>query len=263
MAAISDRQLHYRSDILSTSVSDHQLHYLSDILSTSVISGLPYFLVSALIVSVLVPIYRCISRDYHKFLSLGPGGTPSNFAGYLKVSGLRLFTLKDPFTPEATTSQVRPINGYLVRLPVRPGPRPAVAGIAPQRQVSQKPSPELFRSFKSVLCSLAEAYPFELRKGTSCFEKNGLALFLSQSPGHSCETRKPRYKGNLFKRTGDTIEAPGQLNRTCGDSAEICHLHAIVSAVLSFPPSPNTFDIIRLCTRAHLLRYLLSIMGSE
>lgn len=243
-------------------ISDHQLHYLFDVLSTSVISGLPYFIVSALIVSVLVPISRFISRDYYKFLSLGPGGTPSNFAGYLKVSGLRLFTLKDPFTPEVPTSQVRPSNGYLVRLPVRPGPRPAVAGIAPQRQVSQKPTPELFRSFKSAVCSLAEDYPFELRKGTSCFEKNGLALFLSQSPGQSCERRESHYKVNPFKRTDDAVEIPGQLNPTCGNSAEICHLHAIVSAVVCLPP-PIVFSMIQQCTHVHLLGYLLSIKGLE
>lgn len=218
-------------------ISDLQLHYFAGILSTSVSPGLPYFFFSALIVSVVLPIYRFISRDYHNFLSLGPGGTPSNFAGYLKVSGLRLFTLKDPFIPEAPTSNVQPINGYLVRLPFRPGPRPAVAGIAPQRQVNQKPSPELHQSLKNAVHSLAEAYPSELRKGTSCFEKNGLALFLSQSSTQSCETIDPLYKLKTIRHINDAIETPGHLNPTCGDSAEICHLHATVSQVVVSPHS--------------------------
>lgn len=219
-------------------VSDHQLHYSAGILSTSVGPGLPYFFFSALIVSVVLPIYRFVSRDYRNFLSLGPGGTPSNFAGYLKVSGLRLFTLKDPFIPEVPSSNVQPINGYLVRLPFRPGARPAVAGIAPQRQINQKPTPELCQSFKNAVLSLAEAYPSELRKGISCFEKNGLALFLSQSPAQSCETTDLNSKLEPIMHTNDAIETPGHLNPTCGDSAEICHVHAMVSQVVVWPFPP-------------------------
>ena len=219
-------------------ISDHQLHHFAGILSTSVGPGLPYFFCSALIVSVVLPIYRFVSRDYHNFLSLGPGGTPSNFAGYLKVSGLRLFTLKDPLKPEVPSSNVQPVNGYLVRLPFRPGPRPVVAGIAPQRQINQKPCPELYRSLKNAVHSLAAAYPSELHKGTSCFEKNGLALFLSQSPAQTCETTGLNSELQPIRQTNDTIETPGQLNPTCGNSAEICHLHATVSQVVfsPFPP---------------------------
>ena len=213
-------------------ISDHQLHSFAGILSTSVGSGLPYFFLSALIVSVVLPIYRFVSRDYQRFLSLGPGGTPSNFAGYLKVSGLRFFTLENPFIPEAPSSNVRPINGYLLGLPFRLGPRPAVAGIAPQRQINQKPSPELSQSLKDAVHSLAEFYPSELRKGTSCFEKNGLALFLSQPPAQSCETTNINSKLDSSRHQTDAIETPGQMNPTCGNSAEICHLHATVSQVI-------------------------------
>lgn len=222
-------------------ISNHQLHYLAGILSTSVEARLPYFIVSALIVSVVLPIYRFVSSDYQKFLSLGPGGTPSNFAGYLKVSGLRFFTLENPFIPEVPSSNVRPVNGYLIRLPFRPGPRPVVAGIAPQRQVNQKPFPELSQSLKNAIHSLAEAYPSELRKGTSCFEKNGLALFLSQSPANSCETTDMNSKLETIRHNTDAVETPGHLNPTCGNSAEICHLHATVSQVtvsLSTPQNP-------------------------
>lgn len=210
-------------------ISDQQLHYFAAILSISVGSGLPYVIFSALIISVVLPVYRFVSRDYHNFLSLGPGGTPSNFAGYLKVSGLRLFALKDPLIPEALSSNVQPRIGFLVRLPFRSGPRPTLAGIAPQRQINQKPSAELYQSMKNAVHSLADAYPSELRKGTSCFEKNGLALFLSQSPMQSCETTNLDSKIKSVRHNNDAIEKPGHLNPTCGNSAEICHLHAKVS----------------------------------
>lgn len=212
-------------------VSEHQLHRLSRFLTTSITPGLPYCLASALVITLLLPVYRFIRRDYHDFLALGPGGTPSNFAGYLKVSGLRLFILKDPLRPETPSPNVQPTNGYLVRLPVRPGPRPVVAGIAPQRQVNQIPSPELFQSLRHAIHSFADLYPQELRKGTSCFEKNGLGLFLSQTPMKSCNTTGPQYQLNNMKNIHDAVQTPGHLNRTCGDSAEICHVHATVSTV--------------------------------
>lgn len=241
-------------------ISDHQLHYFAGIFFASVGPGLPYFFFSALIVSVVLPICRFVSRDYQKFLALGPGGTPSNFAGYLKVSGLRFFTLENPFIPEVPSSSIRPVNGYLVRLPLRLGPRPAVAGIAPQRQINQKPSSELYQSLKAAIHSLAEAHPFELRKGTSCFEKNGLALFLSQSPAHSCETTDIDPKVEHIRHSTDAIETPGQLNPTCGNSAEICHLHATVSQVVVSPfPSPDVFSVTHIYTLCYLFCEILSL----
>jgi hypothetical protein len=210
-------------------IYDHQLHHFSSILSAPVTPSYQYLLYSTLIVSVLLPIYRVVRRDYHDFLSLGPGGTPSNFAGYLKVSCLRLFTLKDPLIPEFPASNIRPRNGYLLRIPFRLGPRPAVAGIAPQRQLNQKSSPELHHSFQKAILSLAEAYPSWIRTGTSCFEKNGLALFMSEPPQQAPEIKDPHYHRNPLQYTEDAVETPGHLNPTCGDTAEICHLHATVS----------------------------------
>ncbi len=213
-------------------VSDHDFHHVGGIISASVVPAWASYLAVTLIICALPPAYRFVKRDYEEFLSLGPGGTPSNFAGYLKVSFLRLFTLRDPFVPEPPTSNIRPSHGYLVDLPVRTGPRPAVAGIAPQRQTDHTTSPELHRSFKTALLAFADAYPSELRKGKSCFEKNGLALFLSEPPDPARDTNDTHQPADAIKHSQDGIERPGQLNPTCGDSAEICHLHATVSAVV-------------------------------
>ncbi|EGY22931.1 uncharacterized protein VDAG_04369 [Verticillium dahliae VdLs.17] len=112
----------------------------------------------------------CHPQRYNNFLGLGPGGTPPTFQGYARIAWLRLWALRDPFTPpdpDPTPGRL-PTRGRLLvgtnsapsrtssvhgsssnntnvdALPYRPGPRPVVAGIAPQRQLDQhgaKPQP--------------------------------------------------------------------------------------------------------------------------
>ena len=93
-----------------------------------------------------------------------------------------------------------------------------VAGIAPHRQLNQKCTAELHYVLRDGLHKLAAAFPSLIQQGSSCFEKHGLALFLSAciKPAPS-DTAKPGL---------------GHLNPTCKDTGEICHLHAIVS----YPP---------------------------
>ncbi|KAL9577088.1 MAG: hypothetical protein Q9212_006599, partial [Teloschistes hypoglaucus] len=80
---------------------------------------------STLVISVLLPLCRFVHRDYAAFIALGPGGTPKTPFGYLRISYLRLFTLKDPLTPPPCTAADRPAQGFLVQLPKRPQPRPS------------------------------------------------------------------------------------------------------------------------------------------
>lgn len=140
-----------------------------------------------------------IYNDYKAFLGLGPGGTPSTFIGYLKITYLRLFTLSfDPFAAPVLEGSIQPARGYLQqvdnKLPERDGTRPVVAGIAPQRQLDQPGSLRAYLAVRAALTSLALNNPYRLRTGVSCFEKQGLALF-SHSP----------------------------LNATC--RGEVCHVH--------------------------------------
>ena len=160
----------------------------------------------------ILRLYHTILNDYHYFLSLGPGGTPSTFAGYLRVSYLRLFALRDPFQPPSLAQAYYPLKGYLYNLPQRSGPRPEVAGIAPQRQITQKCSGTLHQALRKALLDLVEANPLLLQKGNSCFEKHGLALFMAAQACPMVE----------------------QLNPTCKNTGEICHLHASVSLCPSF-----------------------------
>ena len=178
-------------------------------------SKLSYFLYPGLLITVLLPAWRFVLKDYQAFLALGPGGTPKTFPGYLRVSYLRLFTISDPFRPPSMAETVFPTNAYLRQLPQRSGPRPTVAGIAPHRQLNQKGTAEVHVLLREGLHRLAAAFPSLIQKGKSCFEQNGLALFLSAST----QSAAP---GTLH---------PGfsHLNPTCKDTGEICHLHAMVS----------------------------------
>ena len=195
---------------------DHDARNSIDILITPTSpSKLSYLLYPGLLITVLLPAYRFVLKDYHAFLALGPGGTPKTFWGYLRVSYLRLFTISDPFQPPSLADSVFPIKGYLSYLSQRSGPRPAVAGIAPQRQLNQKGTTELHHILRDGLQKFAAAFPSLIRTGSSCFEKHGLALFLSAC----AQSARPHTQHRGFSH----------LNPTCGDTGEICHLHLIVS----------------------------------
>ena len=181
-------------------------------------SKLPYLLYPGLLITILLPAYRFVLKDYQSFLALGPGGTPKTFLGYLRVSYLRLFTISDPFQPPSLAGGVFPTNGYLRHLSPRLGRRPTVGGIAPHRQLNQKGTTELHRLLRNALEKLAEAFPSLIQKGNSCFEKHGLALFLS-----ACTRSTP---------LGTAHPSLRHLNPTCKDTGEICHLHALVSRLV-------------------------------
>ena len=189
-------------------------HVFARMVSQPVPSTSFNLLISIVTLSALVQAYRFVYQDYHAFLALGPGGTPSTFQGYLRVSWLRLYAHKDPFLPPPLTPEILPSTGYLLRLPRRPGPRPRVAGIAPHRQTDQKPPRAMFEAMERALHLLADAYPSLIRTGTSCFEKHGLALFLTSAIA-------------LQHRSAT------HLNETCRDTGEICHLHGTVSHSLT------------------------------
>lgn len=147
---------------------------------------------------VLAPLPWIIHNDYANFLNLGPGGTPPTFFGYLKISYLRLFALSDPYTPAKFYEKIYPVTGYYENapswLPHRAGPRPKIAGIAPQRQLNQIGCAKMNQLLRTSISNLAIRHPDIFRIGTSCFEKKGLALF----------ARNP-------------------INATC--RGEICHVH--------------------------------------
>lgn len=177
--------------------------------------NLAYLLCSTFVLCLIL----IVRQDYHNFLALGPGGTPSTFTGYLRVCYLRLFTLDDPLSPPLPRMEEHPADGFLLRLPPRQYPRPSVAGIAPHRQINQKPPARIYHRLRIALYKLVGDNSKLLRTGNSCFEKHGLGLFLClcpQCPDAECHTE--------LLHTG-----PVHLNATCSDTGEICHLHPSVS----------------------------------
>ena len=194
--------------------NDHSDYLFGALTSKSSLVNVNYLRCSTILLIFLLPTYRFVNKDYQRFLDLGPGGTPSTFYGYLRVTYLRVFfALKDPFQPPSLAEVVYPSNSYLQHLPQRPAPRPQVEGIAPQRQTNQRAPAQLRNALHNALCSLINAHPKVLRKGVSCFEKHGLAVFLSAgvSNGSPDQDEHP--------------QAFNHLNPTCRNTGEIVHLH--------------------------------------
>lgn len=123
-------------------------------------SNVNYLLYLTVLLALLFPTYRYVNNDYQKFLDLGPGGTPSTFSGYLRVTYLRIFfALQDPFQPPSLAEAVFPADGYLNHLPQRSSPRPHIAGIAPHRQINQWAPESLRNCLEDALCSLVTSLP--------------------------------------------------------------------------------------------------------
>ncbi|KAL2113864.1 hypothetical protein VUR80DRAFT_1989 [Thermomyces stellatus] len=154
---------------------------LAAVITACFISSLYIELLIATSVAVLV------YHDYRNFLNLGPGGVPSTFRGYLTISWLRLFALRDPLSPPPSDPTRSPHHGILFRsLPSRKGPRPKVAGIIPHRQLDQRGAKGACPSLRAALRSLAAAHPDTLATARSCFEKHGLGLFARHPVNETC-----------------------------------------------------------------------------
>ncbi|KAK3116483.1 hypothetical protein LTR53_003087 [Teratosphaeriaceae sp. CCFEE 6253] len=148
---------------------------------------------SFLVLAILLPFLLHLHHDFLAFVALGPGGTPSTVAGYMRVKVLSFFALSDPYTPTPIPRRSQSAPGYLRALAKRVSPRPVTRGIAPHRQITQKASQAHYQKLQSAIEAIA-ASDSSLKVRTSCFEKYSTGLFST---------------------------APVQ--RTCG--GEICHAH--------------------------------------
>ncbi|KAL2006062.1 hypothetical protein VTN00DRAFT_9716 [Thermoascus crustaceus] len=136
------------------------------------------FLVFILVLLPMIYFIKRIRNDYHAFLALGPGGTPSTPRGYLRICVLRIFALRNPLEPPSLPPFLHPQNGILKNsLRWRSGRRPRVAGIAPQRQMTQRGDPAMYEALSASIRNLAQSHPDRLFLGTSCFEKHSTGIF--------------------------------------------------------------------------------------
>ncbi|EGP91452.1 uncharacterized protein MYCGRDRAFT_66678 [Zymoseptoria tritici IPO323] len=141
---------------------------------------------SLLVAATLVPASKYIQQDYHEFLSLGPGGTPSTIPGYLRIKALSCFALRDRYRPPPVPKHEQRPHGYLSSLPARNRPRPETRGIAPHRQVTQTVTAEVYDSLDSAVHRLANRSDGRLVMGKSCFEKHSIALFSTSPVRRTC-----------------------------------------------------------------------------
>ncbi|KAL1891262.1 hypothetical protein Sste5346_007721 [Sporothrix stenoceras] len=154
--------------------------------SLLLITGMHFMQLSMLkAIIVAVPVALLVRNDYLNFLLLGPGGTPPTFVGYLRLLWLRMFALRDVYnSPPEADPNLAPSRGILKgsgddqkELPYRPGPRPQVAGLAPQRQLDQQASTACYGQLRAAVENLTRQHPDTLCTATSCIEKHGFGLF--------------------------------------------------------------------------------------
>jgi hypothetical protein len=98
---------------------------------------------TTLTLSLIGAVYWCV-QDYRLFKSLGPGGPPYNVYGWILTSFfVRPFTLAAQDTTWTGDYPDAGAHKEILVLPDRKGERPVVLGIAPQRQFSQRTSPDM------------------------------------------------------------------------------------------------------------------------
>src|SRR5881394_1155515 len=140
-------------------------------------SSVTFIIISSLLVLLCTFFIHEVRKGYRAFLALGPGGTPSTFVGYLRICVLRIFALRNPLNPPSLPPYLYPQTGILKGLPKRSGPRPKIAGLAPQRQMTQRGSPAMYSALVAEIQGFSLQHPDSLFLGTSCFEKHSTGLF--------------------------------------------------------------------------------------
>ena len=110
-------------------------------------------------------------REFRQFISLGPGGTPPNLFGYMKILFFQVFK------PRKLALNSEAGIGYLpAPLPTRLLPPPTVDEIAPQRQTTQIVGQDVQHKLWEYLEALEQDSNCKIRR--SDLEKNFKALFI-------------------------------------------------------------------------------------
>ncbi|CEN62827.1 hypothetical protein ASPCAL09456 [Aspergillus calidoustus] len=182
-------------------------------------------LVLLFLLPLAVYLTHTIRKDYHAFLALGPGGTPSTPAGYLRICILRLVSLRNPLEPPLVPPTLNPKHGFLSRaiLPLRSGPRPTVVGIAPQRQITQKSGPPMYDALSAEIRRLTNSHPNTLFTATSCFEKHSTGIFYRFPTSTACPNPGTTRAGEQQQHNRRPQLQSHKHRITC--NGEVCHSH--------------------------------------
>ena len=108
-------------------------------------------------------------KGFREFISLGHGGTPPNIFGYANIVFFQIFKPSKP-APKSVTGA-----GYILA-PLQPwlNPPPTLAGIAPQRQTTQKVGQDVQNELWKHLKALKGS---KLKIAKSRLEERSLGLF--------------------------------------------------------------------------------------
>jgi hypothetical protein len=100
----------------------------------------------------------------------GARGDSPNF--YMRITFLRLFALSDPYYPDPIPAELKN-TGFLRACAIsqRQFPRPEVKGIAPHRQIDQRPQQDVFNLLSNSIIEPGKNHPTQLYISTSIFEK--------------------------------------------------------------------------------------------
>jgi len=134
-------------------------------------------LFSLLAIALLPILYHHVSRNYKAFVALGSAGIPATIPGSLRTVVLSQLRLRNPLAPPTITPTLWLQRGYLENLPRRRGTRPQIAGIAPQRQLTQRSPEGMYEALSSVICDFANYHADSTYLGRSTFERHNTALF--------------------------------------------------------------------------------------
>lgn len=102
----------------------------------------------------------------------------------MRVEILGLFELKNRYVAGPVSNESK--WSRLVDLPQRNRPRPLTKGIAPHRQIDQRPGKETFLKLAAGIEQMACGNNQDLAIGTSCFEKHGTGLFSKAPTTKTC-----------------------------------------------------------------------------
>ncbi|KAL2845703.1 hypothetical protein BJY01DRAFT_177872 [Aspergillus pseudoustus] len=180
-----------------------------------------------LLLPFAVYLIQSIRNDYHAFLALGPGGTPSTPAGYLRICILRLVSLRNPLEPPSVPPTLNPKHGFLSRttLPLRPGARPTVVGIAPQRQITQKSGTPMYDALAAEIRRLTNTHPNALYAATSCFEKHSTGIFYRLPDSGVCPNPSTATTSTSRKQQPDRRPQLQSHKHRITCNGEVCHSH--------------------------------------
>ncbi|KAK9354372.1 hypothetical protein V1523DRAFT_140811 [Lipomyces doorenjongii] len=127
-------------------------------------------------------------KDYKAWMSLGPGGLPHNFVGYLTTSSMKLFAIRYPRDFRSVSGNSQAVAKYLSPddIPYRNGDYPVIAPWPVPNRVLNQIAPQEFKievhqtiySIKDIVLANGKRLPMKVAR--SFLEKHNDALFAGE-----------------------------------------------------------------------------------